>query len=177
MNRRTFAAIGLTVLISGALAACSSEGEGGGLNEKPLPTSNVPTATVLSPEDANQKTVNSGYSLKAMAVEDPTKPAAGTDVKAESRLMAVQVELENVSSEDAMSVDVANASVTDDKGIDYPATAGGRDGEIKSADLKKGERANGWMAFQVPKDAKLKSITYRIGLLTTVALTANLPQK
>jgi len=87
------------------------------------------------------------------------------------------VDLENASSDDAMSVDVANAVVTDEKGIDYPAVAGGHDGEIKSADLKKGERANGWVAFRVPKDAKLKSLTYRIGLLTTIALTADLPQK
>ena len=37
--------------------------------------------------------------------------------------------------------------------------------------------ASGWISFQVPKDAKLKSLTYRIGLLTTIALTADLPQK
>jgi hypothetical protein len=167
----------MAVLVAGALAACSSEGEGGGLNEQPLPTAKSPTVTVLSPEDINQQTVDSGYALKAMAVEDPTTPASGVEVKAESRLMAVQVELENISSDDAMTVDVANAVVTDDKGIDYPALAGGRDGEIKSTDLKKGERASGWMAFQVPKDAKLKSVTYRIGLLTSIALTAELPQK
>lgn len=177
MNRRVFTAIGMAVLISGALAACGGEGEGGGLNEKPLPTSKSPTVTVVSPEDINQKTLNSGFSLKATAVEDPAKPASGYEAKPDTRLMAVQVELENVSSDDSMTVDVANAVVTDDKGIDYPATTGARDDEIKSSDLKKGERANGWMAFQVPKDAKLKSITYRIGLLTTVALTANLPQK
>ena len=177
MNRRTFAAIGMAVLISGVLVACSSEGEGGGLNEQPLPTAKAPAATVVSPEDINQKTLNSGFSLKAVTVEDPATPASGIEVEAGSRLLAVQVELENVSSDDPMTVDVVNAVVTDDKGIDYPATAGARDGEIKSSDLKKGERANGWMAFQVPKDAKLKSITYRIGLLTTIALTADLPQK
>lgn len=177
MNRRTLATMGMAVLIAGALTACGGEGEGGGLNEQPLPTSKVPTATIVSPEDVNQQTLEGGYSIKATAVEDPTTPAAGFEVQAESRLMAVQVELENVSSDDAMTVDVANAVVTDDKGIDYPAIAGARDGEISSPDLAKGERASGWIAFQVPKDAKLKSVTYRIGLLTTIALTAELPQK
>lgn len=178
MNRRTFAAIGIAVIISGALAACGGEGEGGGLNEKPMPTSSIPTVTVVSPEDLNQKsTASSGYALKVAALEDPAQAAAGYTAQSDTRLVAVQVELGNESSEDAMTIDIANAVVTDDKGIDYNSVAGGRDGEIKSADLKKGERASGWISFQVPKDAKLKSLTYRIGLLTTIALTADLPQK
>jgi len=168
----------MALLVSSALVACSGEGEGGGLNESLPPTSAVPTATVVSPMDINQKTTtNSGYSMKVNTLEDPAQPASGYEAKPDTRLVAVQVDLENTSSDDAMSVDVANAVVTDDKGIDYNSVAGGRDGEIKSADLKKGERANGWIAFQVPKDAKLKSLTYRIGLLTTIALTSDLPQK
>jgi hypothetical protein len=166
----------MTVLLSGTLAACGGEGEGGGLGEQPLPTSSVPTVTVLSPEDINQQTANSGYEMKAVAYEDPAQAAAGYEAAPDTRLVAVQVELANVSSDDPMSVDITNAVVTDDKGIDYSAIAGGRDGEIKSEPLKKGERASGWLAFQVPKDASLKSLTYRIGLLTTIALTANLPK-
>lgn len=178
MNRRTLAAFGMALIVSSVLAACGGEGEGGGLNEKPLPTSSIPTATVVSPMDINQKTTASaGYSLKTLAIEDPAQAASGYEAKPDTRLVAVQLQLANESSEDAMAVDVANAVVTDDKGIDYNSVAGGRDGEIKSSDLKKGERAEGWIAFQVPADAKLKSLTYRIGLLTTIALTADLPQK
>lgn len=168
----------MALLVSGALAACSSEGEGGGLNEGPRPTSSVATATIVSPMDINQKpTTDSGYSLKVTAVEDPAQAAAGYEPKPETRLIAVKVGLENVESDDAMAVDISNAVVTDDKGIDYIAVAGGHDGELQSPELKKGERAEGWIAFQVPTDATLKSLTYRIGLLTTIALTADLPQK
>jgi len=38
------------------------------------------------------------------------------------------------------------------------------------------EKATGWIAFVVPTDAKLKTITYRIGLISTIALTADLPK-
>jgi hypothetical protein len=128
--------------------------------------------------DINQKpTTDSGYSLKIAAVEDPAQAAAGYEAKPDTRLIAVQVGLENVESDDSMTVDISNAVVTDDNGIDYVSVAGGRDGELQATELKKGERAEGWIAFQVPADAKLKSLTYRIGLLTTIALTADMPQK
>lgn len=166
------------MILAGALAACGGEGEGGGLNDadNPLPTSAVPTPTRLSPLDLNQKTTeNAGYALRALAVEDPAQAASSYQASDGTRLVAVQVELENVSSDDAMAVDVANAVVTDDKGIDYQAVSGARDDEVASGELKKGERAKGWIAFAVPKDTNLKSLTYRIGILTTVALTTDLP--
>lgn len=166
-------------MIAFALTACGGEGEGGGLNDasNPLPTSAVPTPTRISPMDLNQKmTENAGYALRALAVEDPAQAAASYQASPDTRLVAVQVELENVSSDDAMAVDVANAVVTDDKGIDYQAVAGGREGEVATGELKKGERAKGWIAFAVPKDSSLKSLTYRIGILTTVALTTDLPK-
>jgi hypothetical protein len=160
-------------------AGCSSEGEGGGLNEGPLPTPRTQQPTAISPEQlAQQSAESSGFALKVMAVEDPAQAAGGFTVDATSRLMAVQVELANVDSTDTLPVDVSNATVTDENGITYSAVADARDGQITAeADLKQGEKASGWMAFQVPKDAKLTSITYRVGLISVVAMTADLPQK
>lgn len=179
MKRRTFMALAGVALTATMLAACGSEGGGGGLNDAddPLPTSAVPTPTRISPEQMNQQmTENAGYGMLALAFEDPAQAAAGYQAEDGTRLVAVQVELDNVSSDDAMTVDIANAVVTDDKGIDYTAVAGARDGEIAAGELNQGEKASGWIAFRVPADANLQSVTYRIGILTTVALTADLPK-
>lgn len=177
MKRMKYLAVAAAIFSMTVLAACGGEGEGGGLNEVP-PTSSVPTVAVISPEELAQKSAeSSGYALKVMAVEDPASAASSYTAEPDTRLMAVQVELENVSSDDAMPVDIANAIVTDDKDITYNAVSAAREGEIAAGDLKKGDKSSGWLAFQVPKDAKLKSITYRVGLISIIALTADLPQK
>ncbi len=163
-----------------ALAACGGEGEGGGLNDSsnPLPTSAVAVPTLVSPEElAKQSAESSGYVMKAMAMEDPAQAASGYEVQADTRLVAVQVELSNVSSADALPVDVANAIVTDAEGITYNAVVGGHAGELVSGELKQGDKANGWIAFTVPKDVALKTITYRVGIISTIALEAELPKK
>jgi Domain of unknown function (DUF4352) len=177
MNHSKLTAIVAATMTVGLLTACGG-GEGGGLNETPLPTSAVPAATQISPEQlALQSAASSGYSLKALAIEDPAQPAAGYKADPDTRLVSVQIELGNVSADDKMAIDVSNATVTDDKGVDYNAVAGARDGEIKTGDLGKGEKSSGWISFAVPKDANLQSITYRVGLISTIALTANLPKK
>lgn len=164
------------VCSAGLLVACGGEGEGGGLSEAPLPTPVVPT--VISPEELAKRSAESaGYALRALAVEDPAQPTATYQPQPDTRLVAVQVEFENVSSDDAMAIDVSNAIVTDDQGIDYSAVPGAREGEIAAGEIGKGEKASGWISFAVPKDARLKTITYRIGLISTIALTADLPVK
>jgi hypothetical protein len=89
----------------------------------------------------------------------------------------VQVELENVSSNAALPVAVANAIVTDDAGVTYNAVAGARDGEIAAGELKQGEKSSGWIAFTVPTGVNPKTIIYRVGIISTIALEAELPQK
>ena len=76
-----------------------------------------------------------------------------------------------------MIVDIANAQITDDKGVDYTSIAASHDGELKAGDLAKGEKTGGWVGFAVPTDVTLKSVTYRVGLISVIALTAELPKK
>jgi hypothetical protein len=167
------AALALTLL----LAACgSSEGEGGGLNET-RPT-RTPQATVISPEElAKQSAESSGYAMKVLAVQDPATPLAEYTLDGESRLVAVQVELTVTDSEEKMATDGTYATVTDDSQIDYTSVASAIKDELAVGEIGKGEKASGWIAFSVPKAAKLKTITYRIGLISVVALTVDLPQK
>jgi hypothetical protein len=176
--RGLFVALVATALTAGLLTACGSEGEGGGLNESDRPLPTVPVVTRISPEElAKQSAESAGYSMKASAVEDPAQATSEYQAQPDTRLFAVQVELENVSSSDPLPVDVANAIVTDDAGVTYNAVAGARDGEIAAGELKQGEKSSGWIAFTVPTDVNPKSITYRVGIISTVALEAELPAK
>ncbi len=176
MNYARLKPVVAVTCISVLLAACGSEGEGGGLNEQPLPTRVV--ATVVSPEElAKQSKESAGYALRALAVEDPAQPVAGYQPKPNTRLVAVRVELENVSADDKLAVDVTNATVTDAQGIPFNAVRGVHEGELQPGQLSKGEKVSGWIGFVVPQDAKLKSITYRIGFISTIALTAELLEK
>jgi hypothetical protein len=178
MTRRLFSALAISVLTVGLLTACGSEGEGGGLNESDRPLPTVPVPTRISPEElAKQSAESAGYSMKALAVEDPAQAASGYQAQPDTRLFAVQIELENVSSSSPLPVAVANAIVTDEAGVTYNAVAGARDGEIAAGELKQGEKSTGWIAFTVPTGANPKSIIYRIGIISTIALEAELPQK
>jgi hypothetical protein len=176
MKRSQFMIMVIAIVTAGLLAACGSEGEGGGLSEERLPT--VPPPTRISPEElAKQSAASAGYSLSALAVEDPAQPKSGFSVPADTRLVAVQVELANVSADDRMPIDISNAIVTDDNDVTYSAVSGARDGEIATGEVGKGEKATGWIVFTVPRDVNLKSITYRIGLISTIALEAELPSQ
>ncbi len=175
LSRRRF--LGAVFVATGVLAACgSSEGEGGGLNEKPLPTSaRPPTLTPISPEELAKVSSESGeYEMIVAAVKDPAEPKAGFTVPDGSRLVAIEVTFENLKAEDAMDVDPQYALVTAEGDVTYDAVKEAVDNEIAVSQIKKGEKASGWLAFVVPNDAKLKDLTYRIGLISTVTLVAKL---
>ena len=94
-----------------------------------------------------------------------------------SRLVAVQVSLENAKSADALEVTFDNLKLVSDKNQVFEPYSSGHDDELKVAKLNKGEKANGWVAYEVPKDAKLSKVRYTVGLLATVQLEAPLPTK
>ena len=90
MTRRLFSALAISVLAVGVLTACGSEGEGGGLNESDRPLPTVPVPTRISPEElAKQSAESAGYSMKALAVEDPVQAASGYQAQPNTRLFAV----------------------------------------------------------------------------------------
>lgn len=158
------------------LTACSSEGEGGGVSSK-RPTATA-GPTVISPEElAKQSAESAGYSMKAIGIKDPAKPKAGFEVPKDSRLVAVQVELSVTSADDKMAVETTYANISDASDVTYDGQVGALDDELATSEIGKGEKKTGWIAFLVPTDAKLKSITYRIGLISTIALTAELPKQ
>lgn len=157
------------------LTACSSEGEGAGGNAS-RPT-RTPKPTTISPEELAKRSAESeGYSMKALAVKDPAPAAAGYVVPEGTRLVAVQVELEVTTAEEKMAIESMYANIADTADVTYDGQAGSVADELVTGEIGKGEKATGWIGFTVPTDAKLKSITYRIGLISTIALTAELPK-
>ncbi len=175
MNRRRF--LGTAIGVTGLLASCGTgAGEGGGLNEKPLPTSaRPPTLTPISPEELAKVSSESGeYEMIVVSMKDPAQPKSGYAVPDGSRLVAIEVTFENLTSPDTMDISPQFALVTAEGDVTYDAVSEAVDKEIAVGQINKGEKANGWLAFVVPNDAKLKDLTYRIGLISTVTLVAKL---
>ena len=175
--RRSFLAMFIAVPV--LLSACGSDED----LSQPAPTKTPdpkkpPTPTVVSPEDRNLKSgATADYTLAVTAVKDPAEAASGYKAKLpNSRLVAAQLAFENANSKDAFDVDPTTPSVFDDKGQEYKAIKGAVADELKAANLKKGEKTQGWVAFEVPADAKIARVRYLVGLLATVTLTADWPK-
>ena len=157
------------------LAACGGNIE----DDSPMPTSAVAQPTVVSPEDRNNQSKGSeNYVISVASVEDPAKAADTYKQKlGNSRLIAVQVNFENVKGTAAMEVNTSNLRLLDSAGRIYEQYVGAHADEVKAAKLKQGEKASGWVAFEIPQDAKPAKLRYTVGLLTTVQLEVDLPAK
>ena len=158
------------------MAACTNDAAD---TAGPAPTSKVPTVTIVSPEDKNNQQIGTAdYVLSVVAFEDPAKASASYKQKmADSRLVAVQITLENANSSDVLDVTLDNVKLVNDKNQVFEPYVAGHDDELKLAKIKKGEKAMGWVAYEVPKDAKLAKVRYTVGLLATIQLEAPLPTK
>jgi hypothetical protein len=173
MNSVKFLAlIASTMLL---LSACSNDAADPSSGPPPTDASK-PKPTVVSPEDRNSQQVGAAdYALKVSAVEDPAKAVASYKPKlANSRLVAIQVSLENIKSKDALDVNAANLKLISESGQPFDSIKSVHEDEIKTSAVKAGESAKGWVAFEVPKDTKIAKVKYLVGLLATVQLEAPL---
>ena len=103
---------------------------------------------------------NFGYSLTAVTVSDPAKPGILYTAKKGMKLVAVEIDLGNVSGEEALSVNALDAYLVDDQGFVYSVELGGTDNQIDTVDLNTGEKVKGWLSFTIPENAKPASIKY-----------------
>jgi len=111
-----------------------------------------------------------GYSLAAVAVEDPAKPGMFASVEDGEKVVAIEIIVGNISGE-KIGVNPLNASLVDDEGYVYEVELGGRDGDqIDVADVNPGEKVRGWVAFVIPENATPTSIKYSVDVFSTKVL-------
>jgi hypothetical protein len=116
-----------------------------------------------------------GYLLSAVAVEDPTTPGMFYEPESGKKLIAVEIIVGNVSGE-ALSVNPLYATLLDSEGFTYQPELAGRDGQIVTVYLGPGEKARGWVAFEVPEGATAASIKYAVDAFGSKVLQTSLTQ-
>jgi len=114
-----------------------------------------------------------GYLLSAITVEDPTTPGMFYESESGKKLVAVEIIVGNVSGE-ALSVNPLNATLLDSEGFTYQPELAGREGQIVTVDLGPGEKARGWIAFEVSEGATIASIKYTVETFGSKVLQASL---
>lgn len=113
------------------------------------------------------------YLLSALSVEDPTTPGMFYEPEAGKKLVAVEIIVGNVSGE-MLSVNPLNATLLDSDGFIYQPELAGREGQIVTVDLDPGEKARGWVAFELPEGATAASIKYAVEAFGNKVLQADL---
>jgi hypothetical protein len=116
-----------------------------------------------------------GYSLSATAVEDPTTPGMFYEAREAYKLVAVEVVVGNASGE-TLSVNPLYAILVDSNGFVYQPELAGRDGQLATVDLNAGEKAKGWVAFEVPEDATPASVKYLVEMFSNKFLQVGLTE-
>ena len=81
--------------------------------------------------------------------------------------LGVEVQIEGSADKD-VPVNPFYAKVTDGDGYSYTSTFGGCDPELKSVRVNKGEKAKGWITFEVPQKASNLKLTYNPFIVSTV---------
>jgi hypothetical protein len=136
----------------------------------PAPADHTPITVAVTPNSPTSKlgeTVEqSGYSLSAITVEDPTTPGMFYTQKQGYKLVAVEFVVGNVSATEALSVNPLYAYLVDSNGFVYSVELLGRDGQIDTLDLNTGEKAQGWVSFTIPENATPSYIKYELQFFT-----------
>jgi Domain of unknown function (DUF4352) len=138
---------------------------------QPITVSIVPNVPASKVGDV---ITQSGYSISISDIKDPATSGALYTPKKGYRLVAVDVTFNNVSGTDTLLVNPLSGYIVDSNGFVYQADLFGVDDEISSANLAVGEKAQGWISFTVPKDAKLSYLKYETGAFSGEYISAGL---
>ncbi|MFH1085477.1 MAG: DUF4352 domain-containing protein, partial [Chloroflexota bacterium] len=111
-----------------------------------------------------ESTQGHGCSLSASVVEDPAKPGILYKPKEGTKLIAVEITIANDANE-VLDVNPLYATLVDAQGFVYRLELAGRDGQLQTVKLSKGEKAKGWVAFEVPKTAAVHSLKYQTDIV------------
>ena len=116
-----------------------------------------------------------GYSLSATAVEDPTTPGMFYEAREGHKLVAVEIVVGNVSGE-TLNVNPLYTTLLDSNGFVYQPELAGRDDQLATVDLNVGEKAKGWVAFEIPEGAAPASVKYLVEMFSDKFLQVGLTE-
>jgi hypothetical protein len=115
-----------------------------------------------------------GFWLTALAVQDPATPGMFASIGEGNKLVAVEVVIGN-TTDTPLSVNTFYAELVDTDGFTYQSSmALDSDIELDTVTLFKGEKAKGWIGFEIPLDAIPALVIYNPEFSSEVSLEASL---
>jgi len=180
IRRTSFTAVACTVLVAGALLACKKKST----TSSPPPDPGTGTSTgtgtgtgtgttTPTPSWDSSKIFKIGETAKApdfsMSIENVKECKVPYYFRAKKGniKLGVEVIIEGSADKD-VPVNPFYAKVTDGDGYSYTSTFGGCSPELKSVRVAKGEKARGWVTFEVPSKASSLKLTYNPFIISTV---------
>ena len=145
----------------------------------PSPAGHVPDTTLLAatPEPPEirlgETATRGGAALTVLTVEDPSAPGLLTSDIPGTRLVSVEVVLENQSAAE-LSVNPLYGYLVDDQGYVYAAEIFGRDGSLDTTDLAQGRKVQGWISFRIPEESMPAAFKYELNGFSGEFLTVSL---
>jgi Domain of unknown function (DUF4352) len=169
----SFTVLCSAILIGGALLACKSKKSTPPPTTLPTADTATTTTTPTTPTFDSTKLFKVGdkaqapdFSMSIENVKECKVPYYFKPKKGNIKL-GVEVQLEGSADKD-VPVNPFYAKITDGDGYSYTSTFGGCSPELKSVRISKGEKARGWITFELPDKAKGLKLTYNPFIISTV---------
>ncbi len=105
-----------------------------------------------------------------MQIEDPAISLSDSLSIEGTKLVAVDVEVANESSKYALSVDHTKFDIVDIGGFCFSATWAQGEERLDSYTLAVGEKARGWLAFQIPNESVPRHVKLEIVYMVSSGL-------
>lgn len=148
----TMAAAGSAALVVGGPGRLAEGRSQGSATPDATPPSDEPIARLAPPD----------WSFIVYTIADPYKlPETSTlVVPPDTHFVGAEVEIDNASDQ-PLSFALAQVRLRAADGLEFvPGVAAGPETTIKARVLPPGERARGWLWFNVPDDAELTELVY-----------------
>ncbi|HMR77217.1 MAG TPA: DUF4352 domain-containing protein [Polyangiaceae bacterium] len=161
----SWTSFGCAVLVIGSLLACKKKAP-----PPPAPTTaettplNTGTTTPTTPVESNkvwnvgEKATAPDYAMVIDNVKE-CKVKYYFRAKKGNIKLGIETTIEGTADKD-VAVNPFYAKITDSEGYSYTSTFGGCTPDLKSVRVGKGEKAKGWITFEVPKNATGLKLSY-----------------
>lgn len=133
----------------------------------------MPEPTALSLPGLGETLEADGYMLAAITVENPAEPGLLYEPTEGTRLVAIEIII-GVAGGEPHAASLLNAALVDADGFAYSAELFGLDEQLAAVDLANGEKARGWIAFEMPESAIPASLKYRFEMFPDLTLQVGL---